>query len=428
MGVLQFFSFVGSSSPSKSIAAPILLSDPEKLPNPSDSVGPQQRVLLLHGPKQRYVEVTDHPTPSISSNRELLVRNIAIGLNPIDWKAPDFNFGIPELPYISGRELVGEVAICSRRKSRFNPGDKVIVISTDYRDLRKAAYQQYVVATDFNAARLPLNITPEAGSALGVAFVAAALCLGICAGVDFTSVANGPDLFSMVRKLQATRLPADIKTECLEGIDEVSRAKKGDWIAVWGGSSTSAFMLNQLARLVGLKTIVAIDHRKHALKIASTVPAAQPDIVVDSHDPQRAIEIVRSATEKRLRFAADTVGKDTATHLLDCLQQRNALDDEPLSTTTQGDLLSSHLIGLSGLPKASPPSNVAFHNVPIKLFHEIPEVGESLMLWLERLLGQGLLVPPTVLGVQEGFGSINHALDSMRRGEVSGGRLVVRVS
>lgn len=322
---------------------------------------------------------------------------------------------------------MGEVAVCSRRKSRFKPRDKVIVISTDYRDLRKAAYQQYVVATDFNTARLPPNITPEAGSALGVAFVAAVLCLGICAGVDFTSVAHGPDLFSMVRKLQATRLPADIKTECLEGIDEVSRAKKGDWIAVWGGSSTSAFMLNQLARLVGLKTIVAIDHRKHALKIASN-PAAQPDIVVDSHDPQRAIEIIRSATEKRLRFAADTVGKDTAAHLLDCLQQRNALDDEPLSTTTQGDLLSSHLIGLSGLPKASPPSNVAFHNVPIKLFHEIPEVGESLMLWLERLLGQGLVVPPTVLGVQEGFGSINHALDSMRRGEVSGGRLVVRVS
>lgn len=320
--------------------------------------------------------------------------------------------------------MVGEVVVTPRRKSRFRPGDKVIVVSTDYRDLRKAAYQQYVVATDFNAARLPPNITAESGSALGVAFVAATLCLGICAGLDFSTIANGPNLLSIVRRLDSTLLPADIRSECLEGISEASRIKKGDWIAIWGGSSTSAYILNQIARLYGLRTISVVDYRKHAVKMSSH-PAARPDIVVDNHDPQRAIEIVRAATEKKLRFAVDTVGRETAGHLLECLQQHSILEDGP---ATAAFSQPAHLIGLTGLPKSSPPADIAYHNVPIKLFHELPEIGETLMLWLERLLEQGLLIPPAVLGVEEGFGAINGALDSMRRGEISGGRLVVRVS
>lgn len=258
-----------------------------------------------------------------------------------------------------------------------------------------------------------------------MAFVAAALCLGICAGLDFSSIANGPDLLSLVREIDPSRLADDVRDECLHGINKESRAKKGDWIAIWGGSSTSAYMLNQIARLAGLRTISVVDVRKHAVKMAAD-DITRPDIVVDNHDPQRAIEIVRSATGKRLRFGVDTVGRETAGHLLECLQQHYANESDPdlSKAPTPQD---AHLIGLTGLPKSSPPSNVTFHNVPIKLFHELPELGEALMLWLERLLSTGLLVPPSILGVEEGFGSVNRALDSMRRGEVSGGRLVVKI-
>jgi threonine dehydrogenase-like Zn-dependent dehydrogenase len=183
-------------------------------------------------------------------------------------------------------------------------------------------------------------------------------------------------------------------------------------------------MLNQIARLFGLRTISVVDSRKHALKLSSSL-AARPDIVVDNYDHARAIEIVRAATGKKLRFAVDTVGRETAGHLLDCLEQHTVLESGPDPSIHSQP---AHLIGLSGMPKSSPPANITFHNVPIKVFHEIPELGEALMLWLERLLQQELLVPPTVLGVEEGFGSVNLALDSMRRGEISGGRLVVRVS
>ena len=47
-----------------------------------------QTALLLHGPKQRYQLASKHEIPSLKNDREMLVKVHAIGLNPIDWKAP----------------------------------------------------------------------------------------------------------------------------------------------------------------------------------------------------------------------------------------------------------------------------------------------------------------------------------------------------
>jgi hypothetical protein len=70
---------------------------------------------------------------------------------------------------------------------------------------------------------------------------------------------------------------------------------------------------------------------------------------------------------------------------------------------------------------------VVYHTVPIKLFHEVPAVGQALVEWLERLLQEGLVTPPNIIDVQRGLGSVNQGLDRMRRGEISGGKLVVRI-
>lgn len=111
----------------------------------------------------------------------------------------------------------------------------MIVISTDYRDLRKAAYQEFVVSFDYNAVRLPQALSYEEGSTLGVAFVAASLALGICMGVDFSDVTNGPDLLKLVKAADPDSIPEDVRAETLTGIPEGDRARPGDWIAVWGG-------------------------------------------------------------------------------------------------------------------------------------------------------------------------------------------------
>ncbi|KAM0286477.1 hypothetical protein ACHAQH_000903 [Verticillium albo-atrum] len=399
-----------------------------------------QTVLLLHGPRQPYEVTTGYAIPELKNQSEVLVRAETFGLNPIDWKAPDYNFGLPVLPYIAGRELVGRIAKSSKTDSRLKEGDQVLVISTDYRDLRKAGFQQYVVSSDFNTVRIPPNVSRQPGATIGVAYVAAALSLGVCMGVDFSGILDGPDLIELVRSIQPESLPEDVRAECLSGIQDHERAVPGDWLAIWGGSSTSANLAVQLARLVGLRVVTIVDKAKHGLRLADH-EVLRPDLLVDSHSPTRAVEIIRANVGKKLRFALDTTGRDSAKSLLDALTPADGLEgikvdeektttpppsppDTPRRTKTQ----SAHLVGLTGLPKGQAPEGVAYHTVPIKIFHEVPAVGEALVLWLERLLESGLVKPPEVLAAEQGFDGVNRGLDRMRKGEISGGRMVVDIS
>ncbi|KAK7425154.1 hypothetical protein QQX98_000068 [Neonectria punicea] len=388
-----------------------------------------QTVLLLHGIRQQYELTSGYALPATIHSHELLVRSSTIGLNPIDWKSPDYGFGIPELPYISGREAAGTVVRAAEGPSRIKINDKVIVISTDYRDLRKATYQQYVVASDFNVVRIPKEITVSEGATLGVAFVAASLALGICLGVDFTRAHDGPNILDIVRNVAEESLPEDIRGECLSGILPSEGAKAGDWIAIWGGSSTSASIAVQLARLVGLKVALVVDNAKHGLRISEN-PVLRPDLLVDSHDAERAVAILRANTKGKLRFGIDTRGRDTAELLLRALgpeeaSKRAVQVNSPPSTPPTEPTIPAHLVGLSGLPKQDQPAGVIFHTIPVKLYHEVPEVGEALSSWLERLLATRALVPPRIIDVEDGLHNVNKGLDRMRKGEISGGKLLV---
>jgi NADPH:quinone reductase-like Zn-dependent oxidoreductase len=113
---------------------------------------------------------------------------------------------------------------------------KVLVISTDYRDTRKAAYQQFAVASDYNAVLLPPEISSEAGATLGVAFVTSALTLGICFGIDFSSILSGPDLVRIVQSSKFSDIPEDVKGVCKAFAGEEGRPHPGEWIAIWGGT------------------------------------------------------------------------------------------------------------------------------------------------------------------------------------------------
>jgi hypothetical protein len=47
-----------------------------------------QSALLLHAVRQPYEHTSDHSIPQVEHDHELLVKVSAVGLNPIDWKAP----------------------------------------------------------------------------------------------------------------------------------------------------------------------------------------------------------------------------------------------------------------------------------------------------------------------------------------------------
>lgn len=191
------------------------------------------------------------------------------------------------------------------------------------------------------------------------------------------------------------------------------------------GSSTSASMASQLARLAGLHVLLIVNQAKHGIRLARD-PALRPDLLVDSHDQDRAIAVIQGSLSGKLKFALDTQSKDSAAALAHSLRpsesRTSSIPTPPRTPTT------THLVGLAGLPKDQSLGGVSYHSVPIKLFHEVPQVGNALALWLERLLESRLITPPDVLAVEEGFDGVNKGLDKMRRGEISGGRAVVDLS
>ncbi|EFY91902.1 oxidoreductase, zinc-binding dehydrogenase family, putative [Metarhizium acridum CQMa 102] len=329
-------------------------------------IPPSQTVLLLRAPRQGYHLVDEYPVPRLAHESEILVRNRAIGLNPIDWKAPDFGFGLPQLPYIAGRELAGVVAQVSPGNTKWKVGDRVAVISTDYRDPRKAAYQQFVVAQGHTVVRLPAHISYEQGSAFGVAFAAASLALGVSLGADFSAVLDGPDLYRAVRGLAPGTLPPDVAAECLDGLEPDERPGAGDWL---GGCKWGRFG--------------------------------------DFCKPRDPAGEARRAPGGRGRGQRQT---------------------RPLAVTpSRPKRRRGHLVGLAGLPKGYEGDDVLLHTLPIKLFHEVEAIGDALVAWAANLLDKRLLVPPDIVDIEYGLNNVNAGLDRMRNGEISGGKLVVKV-
>ncbi|KAL4869861.1 hypothetical protein BDV12DRAFT_195869 [Aspergillus spectabilis] len=372
-----------------------------------------QRALLLHAAQQPYALVTDHAIPSILHKDEILIKVIAIGLNPVDWKGPAYNFGIPSLPWVNGRDLAGIVVQTpdTLKGSRLRKGDLVLVPSTDYRDIRKAAFQEYAVTTHYNAAKIPSTEYAHAAASVGVAFVASVLALGVSLGLDFGTISKcaGPSLPDVLSKVDPTTIPADVRDECFISRDEIERPKAGDWIAMWGASTTTGLITLQLAHAAGLKTICVADIARHGAKLH----AAGADILIDRHDTSRAVEIIRGVTKGSLRYAVDIVGSTTATLLQATLDPCIAENGS-----------HAHLLGLTGLPKHRD-ERIIYHTVPIKLFHSSPEVGEAMVTWLERLILSGALELPEIIRAEGGLDGINEALEMLKRGDASGKRIVV---
>jgi hypothetical protein len=65
------------------------------------------------------------PVPDILHDGEVMIRNFATGLNPIDWKSVEYNFCLPEFPWITGREMAGMVEKVGSGVKSIRVGDRV---------------------------------------------------------------------------------------------------------------------------------------------------------------------------------------------------------------------------------------------------------------------------------------------------------------
>lgn len=82
------------------------------------------RALAVVG-KKEYAVLETYPYPILHHEREVVISTRAVGLNPIDWKSVDYNFCLPKLPWVTGREMAGVVEQVGRGVSKFKVGQRV---------------------------------------------------------------------------------------------------------------------------------------------------------------------------------------------------------------------------------------------------------------------------------------------------------------
>ncbi|GAA5990145.1 hypothetical protein JCM10908_005842 [Rhodotorula pacifica] len=352
-----------------------------------------QTALLLEGPRQRY-KIAQIPLPVLATDTEVLVRVDAIGLNPLDWKSCDYNFALPVLPALNGRDLAGTVVQVGSAVKRVAPGDRVFAVSTNYRDYRTSSFQEYAVAAEHCLGVVPSSSTVEEAAALGVGVSTAAIALSSCLGLSIDTFSARELSIGSEGELDVATLPPPIRS--------------GDWLLIWGASTVTGFFAAQFASLMGVRVIAVACEEKHGDRLR----AIGVDHVVDRHDPLRAIAEIRRLTDNNLKYAIDCVGSSTAAYATQALREES-----------KG---KSWIVGLSGLPKTLR-TGVQGLAVPIKTFHTNPQVGRALMDLVERLLESNQLVLPSITILEGGLESVNEGLDRLRSGSVSLGRIVVRL-
>lgn len=84
----------------------------------------KNRALVVTS-ERKYAIVEDFGYPSVVKEREVVIKTKAVGLNPIDWKSVDFNFCLPEFPWITGREMAGVVEEVGENVMECKVGDRV---------------------------------------------------------------------------------------------------------------------------------------------------------------------------------------------------------------------------------------------------------------------------------------------------------------
>ncbi|KAG5370600.1 hypothetical protein CKK34_0709 [Yarrowia sp. E02] len=372
--------------------------DEEESDSESDSSSSNHTVILLDkkGPYTHSVSSHSRYKPGPD---EVLVRNKVIGLNPIDWKAVRYGFGVYSLPWINGRESVGVVESVGSEVTRIRAGQEVIVTSTSYRDNRTSTFQQYSIAKGFNVIVKPKKMSLAAAAAVGVGAVTSTL-----AYVDNLGILN----LQKNPEKQTTSSPS------------TSSPPSNNWIAIWGGACVTGVYAIQLAKHANLN-VLAVSSKESA----EYVKSYGADVVLDRHDiAGKEQESIISAIPKghRLSHGFDCVGSVSSSHLAGVLSQLNKTDEKvPLVCLVKSPSKPEELARYDD-------SKVRIESVLIKKFHENRDHGLKVSLYLEQLFELGILRPAKSqevaggleLGVIEGLRQLEH-------GNIRAQKLVVPV-
>jgi len=223
------------------------------------------------------LQVKEAPMPKAGKG-EVVIKNHAVAVNPVDWKIQDYGLFLKRYPNILGVDVAGEIHEVGEGVTQFKPGDRVIshAFSLLTQDPANGGFQLYTACNALVVAKIPSNISFAAGSVLPLALSTAAACLF---------------------KKETLALP-------LPSSNPPSTNKS---VLVWGGSSSVGAVAIQLAVGAGVKVVsVASKHNLENLKGLGATAA------FDYNDPKVADDIIAALEGTEFAGVCDAIGTPEA--------------------------------------------------------------------------------------------------------------------
>ncbi|KAI9652179.1 MAG: hypothetical protein M1831_007160 [Alyxoria varia] len=224
--------------------------------------------------KSNPVQVKEAPYSSPDAD-EVVIKNGAFAINPVDWKLQDTNMFPQDYPAIFGDDVAGEVVEVGGDVKDVKKGDRVMghCIGLITKQPKHGAFQNYSVVKGTLTSVIPSSVAYKDAAVLPLAISTAAAGL------------YQPDKLA---------LPSP----------SVPPKSTGTALLVWGGSSSVGTCTIQLAVASGVEVITTASKRNHDL--CKKLGASQ---VFDYSSPTIVDELVDAFKGKEMAGAYDSISE-----------------------------------------------------------------------------------------------------------------------
>lgn len=237
---------------------------------------PPTHKAVFHEANGEYevIKYDDVPTPQIESSHDIIVKNAYAGVNFIEayfrkgiYKAP--------LPYVFGREALGEVVAVGEDVKNLQVGDKIAYLSPN-------TFAQYTKIDDslFRYIKLKPDANDEELKTYGSIFLQ-----GLTA---------------------------------LTFINEAHQVKKGEYILVWAAAGGVGRILVQMISQLGAH-VIAVASTPEKLAIAKELGA---EYLINSTTDDVLAKVHEITNSEGVEASFDSVGKDTFETSLNALKRK----------------------------------------------------------------------------------------------------------
>ncbi|KAL2167384.1 hypothetical protein VTG60DRAFT_1373 [Thermothelomyces hinnuleus] len=330
---------------------------------------------------------------------QVLVRVVAVALNPCDWKMPT-NFPCPGAGV--GADFSGTVVRVGDdvRPGKFDVklGDRVAgaVHASNRLKPQDGTFAEYIAVRADALWRIPDVMDFHVAAAIGLCVVGT---VGLAAFHE--------------RHLNLPGSPEQpVKT---------GAGGQPPWVLVYGGSTASGTMAIQIMKLAGFRVVTTCSPANFAL-----VESYGADKAFDYHSPNLG-ESIRAYTNNSLSFVMDIIA--SANSLRQCYASIGRAGGRYVGF----ELVPDELAGIRKAVRASWVLGIRLLGYEIALDRGYgsppdPELGMWGRAWFKRteaLVWEGKIRPhPIELDTESGFDGIVAGVERLKRGEVSGKKLV----